>query len=327
MTDRPRLGPPPVEPMSDAAWSRVERGVWSTLDAEAPRAPRRARRWWIAAPVALAAAAALVLVLRTDEARDDGALAPSRITSSGAPVAVSFDDAHLALDAETSLTTSREARHPLVTLERGAVWFTVAPRQQRPSFLVRAGDATVRVVGTRFRVARSAERIEVDVDRGVVEVQFRGALTQLSAQQHWSSEPPTRGAALPPAPAAPPGAAPDRDPPKVVAPAAPDAARSGTRPRIEPAHGDASRVDADRAAYEQLAGLEPRSPDAALAGYLRLAQKRGPWADPALFAAARLAVDRNDARARALLQMYLTRFPGGGNAIDARRLLERLPPR
>ena len=36
MTDDQRLGPPQVEPLSDAAWSRVERGIWSQIDSERP---------------------------------------------------------------------------------------------------------------------------------------------------------------------------------------------------------------------------------------------------------------------------------------------------
>ena len=45
MTDDQRIGPPPIEPLSEAAWARVERGVWSQLDTERPagqpQGPRR----------------------------------------------------------------------------------------------------------------------------------------------------------------------------------------------------------------------------------------------------------------------------------------------
>ena len=69
MTDDQRLGPPPVEPMSDVAWSRIERGLWARMDADAPTVVTHAapgRRWWLAvAPLAVAAAVlALVLALR-----------------------------------------------------------------------------------------------------------------------------------------------------------------------------------------------------------------------------------------------------------------------
>src|SRR4051794_3127159 len=64
--ERKRLGPPPVEPLSDITWSRVERGMWSRLEGTQtntmiqPAPP--SRRWmFIAAP--LAAAAAILLVI------------------------------------------------------------------------------------------------------------------------------------------------------------------------------------------------------------------------------------------------------------------------
>ncbi|HEX8108090.1 MAG TPA: hypothetical protein VF516_10210, partial [Kofleriaceae bacterium] len=83
-------------------------------------------------------------------------------------------------------------------------------------------------------------------------------------------------------------------------------------------------IDRDGAEYDRLAALEPTSPAAALKGYLALARGTSRWADPALFAAARLAADRHDPRAETLLGVYLQRFPGGANAADARQLLARL---
>ena len=88
--------------------------------------------------------------------------------------------------------------------------------------------------------------------------------------------------------------------------------------------GEVALIDTDRAVYDRLAALEPRDPAAALAGYLALARGTSRWADPALFAAARLATDRHDRRAVTLLAIYLQRFPNGANAIDAKQLLTRL---
>jgi hypothetical protein len=360
MTHDERLGPPPIEPLSDTAWSRIERGVWSELDAAAPERPARAaRRWWLAGGVLAAAAAivALVLGLRAGS----GPLAvvdePSRVVSGTAPSAVSFGDAHITMDAEPALVLSREADHPVVLIERGAAWFTVAPRAGRPAFIVRAGDASVRVVGTRFRVARSEEQIAVAVEHGAVDVQFRGAVTAVGARQHWSSTSPAHATeiasalgpalpgaprAAPPAPPAPPAPAPDPVPapapavdpdpaPARVAPARSHRPRPAPSPATAPAPAPAaapakpaSLVDADRAEYDRLAALEPVHPEAALDGYLALARGSGSWADPALFAAARLAADRGDRRAASLLGSYLQRSPAGANAADARRLLARL---
>ena len=360
MTERERLGPPPVEPMSDIAWSRVERGLWSRIDAgEADANPagverRRgaAVRWWIiAAPLAAAAILAIVVGLRLllPVSGDE----PVRIVSPKVapsetfePSSVSFEDSHIALDPDTALVTSHESGHPHVLLERGAAWFTVAPRKSRPEFVVRAGDAMVRVVGTRFRVARSEEQIAVEVGRGAVDVLFRGRVVAVAAGQRWSSESPARAsvlAAAPPA-AAPVAAGPPEpgvDPGVEIDPVDPPAHTPGKPKRTsrpsgrtggaaatspEPAPGSAlaETVDRERAEYERLAALEPRSPEAALKGYLVLTKGTSRWAGVAMYAAGRLAADRRDPRAETLLGMYLERFRNGANAEDAKRLLSRI---
>ncbi|HMG53314.1 MAG TPA: FecR family protein [Kofleriaceae bacterium] len=339
MTDQ-RLGPPPIEPLSDAAWARVERGVWAQLGSDLPtgQRPPGQRRWWLAvAP--LAAAAAVVAVVIALRWQPSGLDEPSRVVSGPGPdpTSVMLGDSHIVLDPNTALVMRHEAEHPTVQVERGGAWFTVAPRGSRPAFIVRAGDATVHVVGTRFRVARSDERIAVEVERGLVDVNFRGSVVAVGAGQRWSSD---AGRILATA-AAPPAAdpAPEVAAPEVAAPevAAPAPIRHTSRP-ARPAVGSAVAPaevapaappaevagDRDQTEYDRLAALEPRSPATALAGYLKLARGTSRWADPALFAAARLAVDRGDRRAETLLGIYLQRFPGGANATDARQLLARL---
>jgi transmembrane sensor len=361
MTDPERLGPPPVEPMTDAAWSRIERGLWAQIDATAAPGSADAspplRRWWlVAAPLAAAAAIAIVIVARTTTGELPALDEPARVVSGSAPSTVSFGDSHVELDANTAVVMNHEAGHPTVLLERGAAWFTVAPRLQRPEFVVRAGDATVRVVGTRFRVARSEERIAVDVERGLVDVQFRGAVVEVAASRRWSSESPAQTSILaglaPPVdpiasgepatstqtPAEPVEPAPlhakptprpgrDRAAPPSTAPgsavgASPSAAIGATPDPT--ATSRSAELDRDRTEYDRLAAIEPRSPDAALTGYLALARGQSEWAALALFAAARLAADRHDRRAEALLGFYLVRFPTGANAADARQLRSRL---
>lgn len=338
MTDDQRIGPPPVEPLSEAAWARVERGVWSQLDAERPAGhpPPASRRWWLAAAPLAAAAAVAVLLISFRQAPtplDE----PSRMVTGAAPSSVLFGDSHIEVAARTALVLSHESEHPTVTLERGGAWFTVAPRLSRPAFIVRAGDAMVRVVGTKFRVSRSMERIAVEVDHGLVNVNFRGSEVPIGAGQRWSSDAPGQIlAAASPAvdpvpPAAPATAEPAPEDPAAPAPARPHRhahPASGSAGAHEPtprtAEPDAPEVDRDGAEYDRLAALEPAKPAAALTGYLALARGTSRWADPALFAAARLAVDRHDPRAETLLGIYLQRFPGGANAADARQLLARL---
>jgi transmembrane sensor len=355
MSENRRLGPPPVEPMTDVAWSRVERGLWARVDAgaadPAPSTggpPRGSWRWWlVAAPLAAAALIAVVVGLRVilpgSSVDEPVRVVSPRAPSEGpapAPSSVSFDDSHILLEPDTALVTSHESGHSQVLLERGAAWFTVAPRGTRPEFVVRAGDAVVRVVGTRFRVARSEERIAVEVERGVVDVQFQGRAVAVVAGRRWSSESPAQASTLaaPPPPAAPAqpsepaiepptrsSPTPDRapgEPKRTPHPSKPAVAPSA--PSAEPTHAPAAAIDVERAEYDRLAALEPHAPETALRGYMDLANGNSRWAALALYAAARLATDRHDPRADALLGMYLERFPDGRNAEDARRLLARV---
>src|SRR5262249_51926222 len=148
------------------------------------------------------------------------------------------------------------------------------------------------VVGTRFRVARSAERITVEVDHGIVDVHFRGQIISVGAGRHWSWEapvPPSSVAAGPGAPAAD-DPEPEIDP--VDAPAAPPRHQKKRTPRpvvkpapmgsaaVDPASdaAHAAAIDRERVEYERLAALEPRQPETALRGYIALAQGTSRWA-------------------------------------------------
>jgi hypothetical protein len=328
MSEHDRLGPPPVEPLSDLAWSRIERGLWSRMDAAPPAerpARARARRWvWMGAPALAAAAAAVVLVLglRGDAPPVD---APARLVSGAAPTSLSYGDVHVTLDADSAAVMERAKG---AVLERGAAWFTVAPRRERAAFVVTAGDTVVRVIGTKFRVARSGEEAAVQVEHGIVEVLFRGATIRVGAGAEWTSRTPTRVTPVRVAEAdiellpeaASPEAAPAPQPKPPVQVARPV---SGTRtpPVTAPAP---ARPDPDAAKYHRLEQLEVKNPQAAIAGYLELSRGSSRWAERALFAAARLAADKKQPRARALLEIYLTRFPSGANVDDARTLLDHI---
>ncbi|MGE0403841.1 MAG: FecR domain-containing protein, partial [Kofleriaceae bacterium] len=219
---------------------------------------------------------------------------------------VSYGDAHLTVEAHAAIVMDREGSSPSVLVERGAVDFTVAPRE-RDTFVVRAGDVVVRVVGTQFRVARYEERVTVAVERGLVDVQFRGEVHHLSAGHSWST--PEQAAVLAPPPA-----------PEPVTADEPPAKGSGARPKAT-----VVQKDAEQAKFERLAALERKSPDLAIQGYLEMSKTSSKWSANALFAAGRLEFDRgNTGRARTFLGAYLKRFPRGPNAQDARDILSRL---
>jgi hypothetical protein len=323
------IGKPPVEGLSEVAWARIERSVFLRLDrGDAVRAvtsldERSARRaWrWIALPVAIAAAIALVLVTthRTSQiASGDG---PSRVVSGDAPSMVSFGDAHVSLDANSAVVLEHDrSGSPTVLLERGAAWFSVAPRGERPPFRVFAGDATVRVIGTRFHVARDGEQVSVAVDHGIVEVGFRGNVVRVGAGQAWTSDRSSEPAAAEPAPAPQP---PDPSRPSMALPTAPSATHPGhPRPAAQPATPAASESEEQR--FHELEAIEARDYKRAIDGYLVLSQGSGKWAANALFAAARIALDKHDARGKTFLEIYLKRFADGANAPDARYLLDQL---
>jgi hypothetical protein len=309
-----------VEPLSDVAWSRVERGVWSRLDeAETVALERRPHRlWWLAAPLATAAIVAVVLFVHSpshvDHVPGFGS-APTRVVSEASSSSVSLGDAHIALDPHSAIVMDSHDDAANVLVEQGAAWFAVEPRGSRPPFVVIAGDTRVRVVGTRFRVARYAEHVEVTVDHGTVEIGYHGNLERVTNGQHWTSDAPTVVGMAEVAPTI--VATPEPDSPTPTLTPTPT-----QTPTTHPTRNAVS--DRDAATFAELTRLEASSPDAAMAGYLALSKGSSRWAQVALYAAGRLAADRGEPRATTFLEIYLRRFPHGKNADDARQLLARL---
>ena len=333
-----RLGPPPVEPLSDVTWARVERGLWARMESSSTaRVEQPPRRWrWLVTPLVATAAVIAIVVIVRDPATPKAEIATRSTTDSDvrivAPATASttatFEDAHIELAPASAIVMRRE--QPATLLERGAAWFAVAPRIDRPPFVVLAGDATVRVLGTRFHVARRDDHVTVEVDHGVVEVQFKGRIHLLNDHQTWSSEAPERVTVLTLADPVPRSAPVTPAPPRVVGTNMPDIvpapvpAPAPARPAIKPSPSF-EKADLDQAKFEQLSVLEKKNPQAAMAGYLELSRQGSRWAANALYAAGRLAADRGDSRATTLLTVYLRRFPSGANVVDARELLARSP--
>jgi hypothetical protein len=321
-----RLGPPPIEPLSDLSWVRVERAVFAELDAAAaPVTETPVRRRWpvLIAPLAAVAALVVWLVIRPAVPVDGGHERPARIVTADSATELSFGDAVVTAAPRSTLVMGGSAHGGvLIVVERGGATFEVAPRAGRPPFRVEAGDVSIRVVGTRFTVARSAETATVQVIEGTVEIVARGRRVVVTAGESW---PPAPSAQAPAAPAAPPAAPATLDmPPDVVAPVGPPRKKPrATEDDDEDAAG--AREPTSKEQFEAAARLERIEPGAALTRYRTLARGTGPWAANALFAAGRLSFDRGDGdMARRLLTRYLRRFPGGGNAVDARALLDRL---
>jgi ferric-dicitrate binding protein FerR (iron transport regulator) len=324
---------PPVEPLSRPAWDRVEAGVFARLDrgdhliASVDGSPTQFstralhsrllqnRRWVMAG--ALAAAASVALWWRLDPADDVAPLAQeavpaapiaaapevarqqARIVSSEAPTETTLGEAVITLAAHSDVNVAgSDAEGWLVQLEAGRVDCKVAPRHGRPPFVVQAGLTKVSVVGTRFAVARAGAEASVSVSEGHVQVDSGDAHVLLGPGEAW---PRAEGAIEEAAPA--------------EADGADDAARA--KPSVV--------VLRAQQRFERAARLEAKDPVAALAIYQQLARGKGPWAANALYAQARLELERGrPQRAEPLLRRYLERHPQGLNAADVRKLLGRI---
>ena len=352
---------PEVEPLPDTTWRRIERSVFTELDRNpAPRTAaspvhwsRRWRRPLLGTGVGLAAAAALLLVLRG--LPGSSGPQPSRIVTDDAAVALTVGRAaiHVA-PASTVWVHSNRGHEVMMVLEQGRVACTVAHDDNQPPLVVQAGDVRVEVVGTSFAVTRLGRSAMVEVDEGVVEVFHLGKRVRVSAGQRWAP------AALGPvvgASTSTPGATTEttgeatpetttETTTETTGEATPEtttaiASETGAQPgpdhaASEPAVAVPQRATRRRAPvavgadgddpkqrYEQAARLEASEPTAAIAIYRELARGKSAWAANALFAQARLELDRGRTReAVLLLRAYLRRYPGGNNAADARALLD-----
>ena len=182
--------------------ARVQ-SMWQRID----HAPARHSGLWLA----LATAAVVVLlsfgVIRSLTPQGSGQLA---LVTGGAPVVLSaeagneaprFEDgSQISLRQGSRLEVLRnDARSFVTALRRGDATFDVRPGGKR-HWVVEAGELSVEVVGTRFRVDRQAEGTQVSVEHGVVLVRgerVTGGSVRLTAGQSFmlqSLPPPTASA-------------------------------------------------------------------------------------------------------------------------------------
>lgn len=324
MSRRPGPG---IEPLSRAAWKRVEAQLFECLErgehlrspGAANGTPRPLARWlsspaavWLGAALAAAAVVAL-WVLSPAEPVAPAALATAvpapvsasepmetHIATTDAPTRTALGGAALTLAARSEVrVTGSDAGGWLVRLARGQVDCEVAPRQGRPPFVVLAGSTRVTVVGTRFTVIQEGTSARVRVLEGRVRVASGAEERTLGPGESWSSTPSAT------------------------------VAESSTKPvsqrgkgRRQPARSTPP-PPAER--FARAARLEADDPAGAIALYRQLAASGSAWAANALYAEARLELERGHReRAIALLQRYVARHPRGSNAADVASLLQRV---
>jgi transmembrane sensor len=143
---------------AQAAWTLLDRA--RALPGENLRKVKARRGVWAAA---LAATVALAL--------GTGALLrPNAIDSGAGEIrTVQLKDGSTAvLDANTRLTTFIRFGRRDIRIERGEAWFQVAHDPAHP-FIVRAGAAEARAIGTAFSLSKTASGADLIVTQGVVE--------------------------------------------------------------------------------------------------------------------------------------------------------------
>jgi transmembrane sensor len=166
-----------VEPLSDQRWTKLERALMTRVEDDLPDQQQPVQRHggvglraWLAAAALVGALAAVMLVflwLPEPVAVDH----PSRITTGLSATHLALPGLTLDVEPQSAVVLSSEtAQGVLLVLDRGSIVCEVAPRSRDAPLFVQAGAARVRVIGTRFSVARSGESARVVVYPGVVVV-------------------------------------------------------------------------------------------------------------------------------------------------------------
>jgi hypothetical protein len=269
----------------DLSESRVDR-LWGGVSARLG-GPRRARGWVWASAAVCAAAVAFVVVTRGGWRRGGDAPTVASSAWEGAQLETAADAVAVTLVDGSSLKVEPRSRVELrertpsalkLVVARGRIACDVTHREGR-SFVVAAGGAEVRVVGTRFTVsneeAEGGRRVEVRVERGAVEVRGAdGEIVRVAAGHSWSQVTKTEALAEP-APATEPEAqAEDETTPAMPAGKA-HAARpahavpADARTLFEQARSQwrAGRIEEAARTYQALLAGHPRDPRAGLAAF------------------------------------------------------------
>jgi len=148
--------------------------MWQRID----HAPVGGRRSWFWAPAAVLAVLLLSVAFFRAERRAEprqlalsSGSAPTVLSAGAAPSASRFDDgSQVSLASGTRLEVLRnDARSFVTALRRGGVTFDVKPGGPR-HWVIEAGELSVEVVGTRFRVERGLTATRVSVEHGIVMV-------------------------------------------------------------------------------------------------------------------------------------------------------------
>ncbi|MFT3712343.1 MAG: FecR domain-containing protein [Archangium sp.] len=130
--------------------------------------------------LALAAAAVALIFALRPQTQTPVAVATLEATTESRREVLGDDTIGLTPGSAVELP-ERTATRVEVKLLRGSVAASVKKRAPGSSFVVRAGDCEVKVVGTRFRVERQNDGVRVSVIEGLVRVSKQGAEYDVAA--------------------------------------------------------------------------------------------------------------------------------------------------
>lgn len=166
-------------------FDRLEASLYAAIDREPVRLrPRRGRTWVAVTGLVAVAAAGSFFYLGARP----GPSSPIAVTPPPASIPVaartnehveagaasrSFTKAGLAtwvLEPGAIADVTDEGERVVVALASGAIHVDVVPQPVKERFVVIVDHTRVAVHGTSFRVARSADRVDIDVEHGVVAV-------------------------------------------------------------------------------------------------------------------------------------------------------------
>jgi transmembrane sensor len=147
--------------------------------AETEGAPRSTRRWLLGGGIGMAAAASGILAW--------GWQVGQRITTGRGEIRrLPLADGSVAtINSDSDLRIQLASDSRRIDLDRGQAWFQVAKDRTRP-FVVDAGIAQARAVGTAFSVVRGRNGVQIAVTEGTVAVwpsAASGMMTILEAGQ------------------------------------------------------------------------------------------------------------------------------------------------
>jgi transmembrane sensor len=317
---RRALARPEQEPLSlvlrDGFHEELVPALWRRIAHSAPERRLAARAWLGLLAAALAVLCVTWLFVRRPvlgPLNSADGRAPRVLEASEQPLSAPFaDGSRVDLSAGGRIEVLRnDERSFVVALRRGSGTFDVKPGGPR-RWVIEAGLASVEVVGTRFEVLRTPERVRVSVERGVVVVRGEtvpGGMVQLSAgkslevygQPLAETNPLAPASALPAAPSlAPP--LPNRRPEPVPSPAA----STGDAIDALLASADAARRRGD-----------DTTASAALEDVLRRAPERDPRRSLAALSLARLTAHGDPERAASALDEPAMQAMPEGLAEDA----------